>query len=207
MDPAAPAARSMVSKIVAAAGKDRLRVYIQQSSTAEIRRNATCFPHHQYLPASTPSSHAVPIPSTIFSPSGNVFFIAPTNFSPNNTRNASSTLRSSSPIAAADSDEEEMPAVPLLPPPKRKRVQSAGVLKVDSASDSDCVVVTDRKKGKRRKKETTSGSGKEMHEITKQFRIPEIRDITELPHSGSWTIPRTEDGEDFAYRLDMTADP
>ncbi|KAJ7435763.1 hypothetical protein FB451DRAFT_1062196, partial [Mycena latifolia] len=108
----------------------------------------------------------------------------------NNARTTSSTLRSSSPIAVADSDEEEMPAVPLLPPPKRKRVHSA-----------------DRKKGKRRKKETTSGSGKEMHEITKQFRIPEIRDITELPHSGPWTIPRTEDGEDFAYRLDMTADP
>ncbi|KAJ7254435.1 hypothetical protein C8J57DRAFT_1236678 [Mycena rebaudengoi] len=45
-----------------------------------------------------------------------------------------------------------------------------------------------------------------MQEITKQFRVSENRDITQLP-STCLTLPRKDEGEDFAYRLYLTGDP
>lgn len=81
---------------------------------------------------------------------------------------------------------------------KRKRPTN-----LDAAdSDSDCVVVTVQPK---RRKKRGNTDRENMCEITKQFRVSEIRDIFEIPSLG-WTAPRRDAGEDFAYRLDLTAD-
>jgi hypothetical protein len=83
-----------------------------------------------------------------------------------------------------------------------KRNRSANA-KLDAAgSDSDCVMVTVQPKRRKKQRNTDREN---MCEITKQFRVPEIRDIFEIPSLG-WAAPRRDAGEDFAYRLDLTAD-
>ncbi|KAJ7086972.1 hypothetical protein C8R44DRAFT_900928 [Mycena epipterygia] len=112
------------------------------------------------------------------------------------TSKPSARPQTSSPTAVLDSDYDDIPAAPLLPPRRNKR----GKPDSKEDSDSDSVLVITKRKGKRRKQD----GGTEMQDITKQLRVRDIRDITTL--QSSWTIPRTDDGESFAYRLDFTGD-
>ncbi|KAJ7120131.1 hypothetical protein C8R44DRAFT_877592 [Mycena epipterygia] len=220
MEPAPPLTRSAgisVSKVVAAAGKDRLQAYIEEifdpglvalgyytDANAESWLNIDEFMrwlghHAQKTPAAPPDCRSAHVHSS-------AQFLPPSSPIPGTsspfpqhprTSKASAKPQTSSPTAVPDSDDEDIPPAPLLPPRGSKRA------KPDSKedSDSDCVVVaTKRKKGKRRKQD----SGTEMQDITKQLRVQEIRDITTL--RPCWTIPRADDGESFAYRLDLTED-
>jgi hypothetical protein len=87
--------------------------------------------------------------------------------------------------------------VPALPQCKTAPLKQSKSGVEDFDSDSDCVVVSKQTKGKHCRKQQESGA--EMQEITKQFHVSEIRDIMQLP-STCWTVPRKDEGEDFAYR-------
>ncbi|KAJ6474737.1 hypothetical protein DFH09DRAFT_1343071 [Mycena vulgaris] len=200
--PARPGAL-LVSKIIEAAGKDSLTAYIEQifapelvaigyyteenaeswPSGSEILQNPTNFPC--YL---TTSHHTFPSPHGILSHSSSPV--------PQSRRLPPLSL-----TAELDSDDDDAPVALVLASSKRKRQ-----LDLNPDSDSDCVVLPAAKKGKRRKSAGKADGGMEMQEITitKQFRVPEIREVTKL--QSSWDIPRTEIGEGFAYRLNLTSD-
>ncbi|KAJ7245881.1 hypothetical protein B0H12DRAFT_1073342 [Mycena haematopus] len=89
---------------------------------------------------------------------------------------SSSHPRSLSPISL-DSDTDLPLPINLLPSAAAKRGTHAEPEKLGSESDSDCVL----------------------------FCVPELRDISELPAT-SWTVPPKNEGEDYAYRLNLEDD-
>ncbi|KAJ7149385.1 hypothetical protein C8R43DRAFT_1192463 [Mycena crocata] len=90
-----------------------------------------------------------------------------------------------------------------LAPGKRKRLVMPEPNPEESDSDSPAGTPAPAKLKHRRKGKDIGGN--EKQEISKQFQVSEIRDIYELP--SCWTVPRPDDGEDFASRLDLTDDP
>ncbi|KAJ7829613.1 hypothetical protein B0H13DRAFT_2372465 [Mycena leptocephala] len=113
---------------------------------------------------------------------------------------SSTKRRASSPIAVSDSEDELPPALPI---PARTKQQKRRKVDTRPESDSDCVVVPTRTKGKNRMKRNLDGD--EMQQITKQFWVAENRDISQLPLS-CWTASRKDEGQDFAYRVDLKDD-
>ncbi|KAJ7119239.1 hypothetical protein C8R43DRAFT_1152428 [Mycena crocata] len=105
-----------------------------------------------------------------------------------------------------DPEDDNIPSANTLlslAPGKRKRPVVPEPNPEESDSDSPVGTPAPAKLKRRRKGKDIGGN--EKQEISKQFRVSEIRDIYELP--SCWTVPRPDDGEDFAYRLDLTDDP
>ncbi|KAJ7131025.1 hypothetical protein C8R44DRAFT_904076 [Mycena epipterygia] len=219
--PARPAV--LLSKIVAAAGPQRLQAYIEQIFEPELvaigyytAENAENWldidkfmrwlgQHAQktsVTPPSTPASLSVP-PARMQHPHpSSSRHLPPSSPIPATSSPAPPSFtrpRASPPTAIFDTDEDDIPPAPLLQPRKCRRSQ-AEPKSHPAESDSDCMIVP-TKKAKRRTNRGGSG-GTKLHEITKQFHVSEIRDIDEIP--SVWTVPRLDDGEDFVYRLDIT---
>ncbi|KAJ7142783.1 hypothetical protein C8R44DRAFT_726114 [Mycena epipterygia] len=225
MNPTAlPQARPaiLLSKIVAAAGPQRLQAYIEQIFEPELvaigyytAENAENWldidkfmrwlgQHAQktsVTPPSTPASSSVP-PSQMQHPHlSSSRHLPPSSPIPATSSPVppSFTRPHTSPPTAILDSEDDMSPTPLVQPRKRRRSQ-AEPKSHPAGSDSDGVIVP-TKKAKRRTNRGGSG-GTKVHEITKQFHVSEIRDIDEIP--SVWTVPRPDDGEDFVYRLDIT---
>ncbi|KAF8179702.1 hypothetical protein K438DRAFT_1768737 [Mycena galopus ATCC 62051] len=107
----------------------------------------------------------------------------------------------SSPIRVSDSEQEDFPAFPPLPN-KRKREESRPE---PDTSDSDSDLVVKKKAKGKNARRTPKDSGNDGHQaITRQFRVPEIRDVQKVFFC--WTVPQTDIEKDFAYRVDLTND-
>ncbi|KAF8194842.1 hypothetical protein K438DRAFT_1968783 [Mycena galopus ATCC 62051] len=107
----------------------------------------------------------------------------------------------SSPIRVSDSEQEDFPAFPPLPN-KRKREESRPE---PDTSDSDSDLVVKKKAKGKNARRTPKDSGNDGHQaITRQFRVPEIRDVQKV--FSCWTVPQTDIEKDFAYRVDLTND-
>ncbi|KAJ7491316.1 hypothetical protein B0H11DRAFT_1911939 [Mycena galericulata] len=196
-------------RIVAAAGKDRLREYIEEifdpalielgyytEENAEqwldinkfmrwLGLQAQKSPARPVAPRPTVNSHPVPhLHNSQLPPSSPI----PGTSSPLVTTTKSTREpQSSSPIHVADSDDEDLITAPLLPP-RRLRLRLHRRLNPQRQTSQQ---------------DNSEGGGR-MLEITKQFRVQEIRDINKLP--SCWSIPRPDEGESFAYRLNFTQD-
>ncbi|KAJ6523691.1 hypothetical protein DFH09DRAFT_1329934 [Mycena vulgaris] len=188
--PARPGAL-LVSKIIEAAGKDRLTAYIEQIFAPELvaigyytEENAKSWldveKFMRWLGHRAQKSSKTPPTSPATLPRRTTYFQVLTASSPipSSSVPQSRRLPPLSLTAELDSDDDDAPVALVLASAKRKCRKSA------------------RK----------ADGGMEMQEITitKQFRVPEIREVTKL--QSSWDIPRTEIGEGFAYRLNLTSE-
>ncbi|KAJ7850344.1 hypothetical protein B0H13DRAFT_1905751 [Mycena leptocephala] len=209
-----PATGQKITRIVAAAGEERLAAYIDQIFPPElvslgyhtVENAATWLDIEQFMRwlsrTIQSAASSSPSPSISRTPSTPRPVPLSTPISRSlNSLHASSSLHQNL-VDIPDSDGDDLPPAPLLKDRKRKH----STYKVDDvisvSSDSEAGERSKSKEKGKKSAKLSESEGRVM--ISKQLSCSELRPLTNLPKP-CWTVPRPE--EDYAYLLDLSDDP